>query len=367
VATEAQTKIESKQTSLYALHKEAGGKLVDFAGYQLPIQYEGILAEHNHTRKQASLFDVSHMGQATLHASAETLEKVFPADLVSMQAGQMRYSFLLNEAGGILDDLMITKRSDDIWQVVVNGACKEKDYAHLEQFIKLERHDNLALLALQGPEAKNVLRPLHEALPQLPFMNATEATIAGIQVFISRSGYTGEDGYEISLQAAEAESFAQSLLKDRRVKLAGLGARDTLRLEAGLCLYNQDIDETTSPIEAGLSWAIAKRRKEDGGFVGAQRIQQELQAGVQRKRIGLSIQEKRPVRAPSALLGEDGAVVGRITSGGVAASQSNPIAMGYINASLAKVGTQITASQRGKIIPAQIIKLPFRPHNYYSK
>lgn len=366
---EAQPKKQSKQTALYALHKAAGGKLVDFAGYQLPVQYQSILAEHNHTRTKASLFDVSHMGQAKLHARAEVLEKIFPADLVSMNKGQQRYTFLLNEAGGIIDDLMITKLDDDVWRIIVNAACKQKDYAHLEKFaklelVKLEPADDLALLALQGPEAKNLVG---SELATLPFMTNAKASIGGIDVFASRSGYTGEDGYEISLPAAQAEALAETLLKDERVKLAGLGARDTLRLEAGLCLYGQDIDDTTSPLEAGLGWTISKRRKTEGGFIGADRIKQELEQGLARKLIGLVVEEKRPVRPPSVLLDESGAETGSITSGGVAATQPAPIALGYIKAELATPGSSIIVSQRGKAIPARITKLPFKPHTYYSK
>ena len=360
--------IKGEHTSLYALHEAAGGRLVDFAGFLLPVQYpRGILAEHNHTRARASLFDVSHMGQALLHASAEELEKILPSDLIAMRQGQVRYSFLLNENGGIIDDLMITKRADRLWSIVVNAACKAKDYAHLEQHAKLEPCDDLALLALQGPYAKDVMATLNQALATLPFMTTTETEIGGIKTFVARSGYTGEDGYEISVKASSAETLASALLQDERVALAGLGARDTLRLEAGLCLYGQDIDENTTPLEARLGWAISKRRKTEGGFIGAAKIQEQLAHGTARTRIGLTIKEKRPVRQPSLLRAPDGTELGLITSGGIAATQTHPIAMGYIQTPFAKIGAEIIAEQRAKAIPAEITPLPFRKHNYYQK
>ena len=363
---QAGEKSEGKSTPLYALHKAAGGRFVNFAGFALPVQYaNGILAEHQHTRSSASLFDVSHMGQATAHASAQALEKILPADLLGMKIGQVRYSFLLNEAGGIIDDLMITKREDALWHLVVNAGCKQKDYEHLAAHIKLEPHEQLALLALQGPCAKDVMGRLFPALSSLSFMSATK--IDGSEIFVSRSGYTGEDGYEISVPAQDAERFAKTLLADERVKLAGLGARDTLRLEAGLCLYSQDINETTTPLEAGLGWAIAKRRKVEGGFIGAERLEAQRAQGIGRKRVGLRVKENRPVRQPSLLFATDGTEIGVITSGGVAATQESPIAMGYVATPFAKAGTEVIAEQRGKKIATEITALPFRPHNYHTK
>lgn len=366
------TERTEKKTALYDLHKAWGGKLVPFAGYALPIQYaDGILSEHQHTRTAASLFDVSHMGQATLQASAEDLEKIFPSDLIGMKLGQQRYSFLLNAQGGVIDDLMIIRRGDKVWHLIVNAACKEKDYAHLAEHLgadaKLVPHEELALLAFQGPQAKEIVGAKNAALGRLPFMTATETEIAGIAVFISRSGYTGEDGYEISVAANQAADLAQVLLAEQRAKPVGLGARDTLRLEAGLCLYGNELNETTSPLEAGLGWAMGKRRKADGGFIGAAAVQKEIAAGVRKKRVGLVVEEKRPVRAPSLLLdGAHSVEIGLVTSGAVAATQAAPIAMAYIQTAFAKAGTKIIASQRGKNIPMKIVPLPFRRHNYFT-
>lgn len=357
-----------KTTPLYDLHKAACGRMVSFANHYLPMHYAaGILKEHNQTRTAASLFDVSHMAQASLFGSAEELEKIFPADLINMKINQLRYNFLLNEAGGIIDDLVITRKGNSHWGIIVNATRHNKDFDYLANQLKIEPHDDLALLALQGPKASEVIGALNPALKNLEFMTATEASLVDIPVFISRSGYTGEDGYEISVAQGHSTALAQILLENENVELAGLGARDTLRLEAGLCLYGLDIDESISPLEAGLGWAIAKRRKAEGGFIGAEKIQQELSQGVLRRRIGIIIKEKRPCRAGALLLNEGGLEVGHITSGGIAASFPQPIAMGYIKTKLAKNGTAITALQRNKQITAEITKLPFRPHKYYSK
>lgn len=357
-----------KITPLYDLHKAFDGRMVDFAGYDLPVYYQtGILNEHNQTRNLASLFDVSHMAQASIFGNAEALEKIFPADLVNMDIGQLRYNFLLNDAGGIVDDLMITRKSNTHWGVIVNAACRNKDFEYLANHFRLEPHGDLGLLALQGPKASEVIGELNPDIKNLKFMTSTEANLAGVSVFISRSGYTGEDGYEISVSQENCTILARTLLENENVKLAGLGARDSLRLEAGLCLYGTDIDETTSPLEAGLGWAIAQRRKLEGGFKGAKKIQQQLKEGITRRRIGITIKEKRPCRAGAVLLDEKGCEIGHITSGSIAASYPQPIAMGYIKKDFAKNGSAITVLQRDKQIAAEITKLPFRPHNYFLK
>ena len=353
-------------TPLYDLHLALGARLVEFAGYMLPVQYRaGILAEHRQTRQRAGLFDVSHMGQAELTGTAQKLEAIFPADLIGMALGQMRYTFLLNEAGGILDDLMICRRGDEQWQIVVNGACKVKDFDYLGARADLRPRDDLALLALQGPEASRIISAFASELAVLPFMRAMEVFLAGVSCYVSRSGYTGEDGYEISVPADHAHFLAAALLEDEALAPAGLGARDSLRLEAGLCLYGLDIDETTSPIEAGLTWAIAPRRRKEGGFSGAPIIQQQLAEGVSRCRAGFRIKDKRPVRHDAVISNMQGKEIGTITSGGVAADCPEPIAMGYALKQDVPLDAQVMMTQRGKSYPAQVARLPFRPHRYF--
>ncbi|QTL03087.1 glycine cleavage system aminomethyltransferase GcvT [Aquabacter sp. L1I39] len=365
------------QTPLHAAHAALGARLVPFAGYEMPVQYpQGILAEHAWTRAEAGLFDVSHMGQALLvgpdHATtARALEALCPADFVNLKHGQQRYSQLLAEDGGILDDLMVTRPLDPQMDgkliLVVNAATKDADYAHiaahLSDGVVLHPQEDRALLALQGPKAATVLARLSPEAAALTFMSATPTTVAGAYAHISRSGYTGEDGYEISIPAAEAVKVWEALLAEPEVKPIGLGARDSLRLEAGLCLYGHDIDPTTSPVEGGLVWSMQKRRREEGGFPGAARIQRELKEGPARVRVGLKLEGRAPARE-GAEIAKDGAVVGKITSGGFAPTLNAPIAMGYVPPALAAPGTALEILVRGKALPATVVTLPFVPNRY---
>ncbi len=358
-------------TPLNALHRAAGARMVPFAGYDMPVQYpDGILTEHLHTRAQAGLFDVSHMGQAFLsgaHVIAR-FETLVPGDIAALAPGRIRYTQLLNDEGGILDDMMVTRLSDDRLFLVVNAACKNQDFAHIARALpdlKLDVLDTRALLALQGPMAASVLSTLLPGVDLMPFMSAKNFTHAGVELYISRSGYTGEDGYEISVPDAQAESFAQSLLADDRVKWIGLGARDSLRLEAGLCLYGHDIDTTTTPIEGDLIWSISKRRRAEGGFPGAARVQKHIAEGAPRKRVGLALEGKAPAREGAEISDSTGAIVGRVTSGGFAPSLQKPIAMGYVDAAHAVVGTELNLIVRGKPLPAHVVAFPFVPTRYY--
>ncbi len=342
-----------KKTPLFALHERLGARMVPFAGYAMPVQFEGIIAEHRHTRESASLFDVSHMGQASLigpdwETVAAAMERLNPAALLKLKPGHMRYGFLLNDTGGIIDDLMVTRppHEDGRLMVVFNASRKDVDAealsAVLPDGVELVMHEDRALLALQGPKAEAALARHCPEATDLYFMEAAPAEIAGIDVFLSRSGYTGEDGFEISVPADRAEELAELLLNEPEVKPAGLGARDTLRLEAGLCLYGNDIDETTSPVEAALTWAIGKRRREAGDFPGAARILKELAEGPARKRVGFAIEGRAPVRAGAEVLNEAGEVIGRVTSGGFAPTVGTPIAMGYVAADHAERGAPVT-------------------------
>jgi aminomethyltransferase len=363
------------RTPLYDAHLQAGAKMVPFAGYEMPVQYPlGVLGEHNWTRQHAGLFDVSHMGQATLRGpdfatTARALERIIPADVLGLAVGQQRYSQLLNEAGGILDDLMFIRgRKDGEIYLVVNASRKTEDHAwlnqHLSADIKLQTRDDLALLALQGPEAEAVLAAHDPAVGALGFMQCCDAKIVGTQVFVSRSGYTGEDGFEISIPADQAVTVWNALLNDQRVKPIGLGARDSLRLEGGLCLYGHDIDETTSPNEAGLMWSIAKRRREAGGFIGATRVQHELRDGVKRKRVGIKPDGRAPAREGTTIQNAAGRVIGKITSGGFGPSVNGPVAMGYVETAFAAEGTPLHLIVRDKALPAAVVKLPFIPNNF---
>ena len=342
-----------KKTPLFDLHERLGARMVPFAGYAMPVQYEGIIAEHNHTRESASLFDVSHMGQASLvgpdwEAVAAAMERLNPAALQELRPGHMRYGFLLNDEGGIIDDLMVTRPREENGRlmVVFNAARKEVDAqalrAVLPDGVELVMHEDRALLALQGPKAEAALVRHCPDAANLYFMEAMATEIAGSPVFLSRSGYTGEDGFEISVSADRAVELAELLLNEPEVKPAGLGARDTLRLEAGLCLYGNDIDETTSPVEAALSWAIGRRRREAGDFPGAVRILKELAQGPSRRRVGLAIEGRAPVRAGAEVLNEAGEVIGGVTSGGFGPTVSGPVAMGYVQAAYAEKGTPVT-------------------------
>ena len=361
-----------KKTPLDSLHRELGGKMVPFAGYDMPVQYAaGILSEHTHTRNQASLFDVSHMGQAAIRGSdpVTALEAIVPGDLAALNDGQMRYTMFTNDQGGILDDLMVTRRGDHLF-LVVNAACKDQDYGHMQTNLsdgnKLEIMEDLALLALQGPEAANVLGRLAPAAKFMSFMTSEPITVGDIPCIISRSGYSGEDGYEISLPADQADRLARLLLDEPEVMPAGLGSRDSLRLEAGLCLYGSDIDETTTPIEAGLIWTISKRRRAEGGFPGASVIQGQIENGATRKRVGIKPDGKAPARAHTEITDKNGNVIGEITSGGFGPSVGGPVAMGYVRSEFAKAETPVDLLVRGKAQPAQVFKLPFSEHRYHK-
>ena len=370
-----------KRTPLYAEHVALGAKMVPFAGYEMPVQYPlGILKEHLATRAQAGLFDVSHMGQAMLtgpdHAStAAALEALIPADIVNLATGRQRYSQLLTDAGGIIDDLMVTRPaglgSDGRLMLVVNASRKDVDYAHiasrLPASVKLLPAPERALLAVQGPAAARIVGALCPEAPQLAFMQAVSARVGGFDCHISRTGYTGEDGFEISVAAADAVGLWRQLLKDDALAPVGLGARDSLRLEAGLCLYGHDIDETTSPIEAGLAWSIQKRRRVEGGFPGARRIQDELANGPKRRRVGIRPEGRAPARERTDIQSPKGERIGVVTSGGFGPSVNGPVAMGYVEAAHAKLGTPLSLMVRGKALPAAVAPLPFAPHRYARK
>lgn len=370
-----------KKTPLHALHLELGARMVPFAGYDMPVQYaSGIIKEHLHTREKAGLFDVSHMGQAQLtgpshETTAAALEALVPGEILKLGRGRLRYTMLLNEEGGILDDLMVTRpaaeEEEGTLLLVVNAACKDADYAHiaarLPEGVSLETFDDKALLALQGPKAAGVLAQFDPRAATLGFMTAAPLTLNGVPCHVSRSGYTGEDGFELSVPAERAEDIARALLASDDVEPIGLGARDTLRLEAGLCLYGHDIDETTSPAEAGLEWAIGKRRREEGGFPGAARIQRELREGASRRRVGMRPQGRAPAREGCPVQDIDGKAIGTVTSGGFGPSVGAPVAMGYVAASHSAAGTPIQILVRGTPMPAKVSEMPFVPHRYYRK
>jgi len=344
--------------------------MVPFAGYEMPVQYpSGIIAEHLHTRAQAGLFDVSHMGQVSLRGvGAEALEALVPGDLQSLPPGRLRYTLLLDDNGGILDDLMAA-RAGDGFALVVNAARKHDDVAHLRDRLgphaAVELHDDRALLALQGPAAAAVLARLLPGVERLPFLGSAEFAHDGQRWLVSRSGYTGEDGFEISLDARHAAGLAERLLDEPKVAPVGLGARDTLRLEAGLCLYGHDIDETTTPIEADLGRTIPKRRRAEGGFPGAARILRELAEGPPRRRVGLRPDGRAPAREGTEIVDAAGRTVGRVTSGGFGPSVGGPIAMGYVETALAAPGTALSLVVRGTPRPARVVPLPFVPHRYH--
>ncbi len=349
---------------LDALHRRLGARMVPFAGYAMPIQFEGIIAEHLHTRSHAGLFDVSHMGQLLLPlTSAALLETLIPGDILGLAENALRYSLLLNAEGGILDDLMVTRRADDLY-LVVNGAVKAADIAHLRAAgLPVEYREDWALLALQGPQAVEALARLVPGVEALRFMRAGAFSWNGVALWVSRSGYTGEDGYEISVPAANVEALAEALLAQPEVKPIGLGARDSLRLEAGLPLYGHDLDETTSPIEAGLAFAISKRRKLEGGFPAAEKLLAELHDGPARRRIGLAVEGKLPAREGAEVFA--GAErVGIVTSGGFSPSLGQPIAMAYVAAAYAADGAALEIEVRGKRLAASVVPMPFKAKNY---
>ena len=352
------------------MHVELGARLVPFAGYEMPVQYTaGILAEHRHTRTHASLFDVSHMGQARLHGAgmASALEAMVPMDLQGLAFGRQRYAFFTNDAGGILDDLMVTNAGDFLY-VVVNAARKTHDFELLKN-LELEILADRALLALQGPAASSVIARLAPRLATMPFMSSDAAKVGDFICQVSRSGYTGEDGFEISVAASDAEPLARLLLAQEGVAPAGLGARDSLRLEAGLCLYGHDINETTTPVEAGLAWAVQKARRRGGtragGFPGADVILDQLERGASRSRVGILPEGRAPIREGEPLHDPSGRVVGKLTSGGFGATLDAPLAMGYVEKEFSAPGTLLSATVRGKPRACRVSALPFVPHRYY--
>jgi aminomethyltransferase len=368
-------------TPLNALHIELGARMVPFAGYSMPVQYPaGLMAEHLHTRAAAGLFDVSHMGQLRLVGpdAAAAFESLMPVDVIDLAPGKQRYGLLLNDAGGIIDDLMFFNRDyangGDIF-VIVNGACKVGDIAHIQQKIgqrcEVIPMPEMALLALQGPQAVTALARLAPGVAELVFMTGGRFTVAGCECFITRSGYTGEDGFEISVPATQADTLARALLAQPEVKPVGLGARNSLRLEAGLCLYGNDIDTTTTPVEASLNWAIQKVRRTGGaragGFPGADKILAQLDnpALLTRKRVGLIALERVPVRDHTALQNLDGAPIGEVTSGLLGPSINKPVAIGYVSPEFAALGTKVNALVRGKPVPMEVAAMPFVPTRYY--
>ncbi len=357
---------------LDAWHRARGGRMVPFAGYEMPVQYEGIMAEHLWTREHAGLFDVSHMGQLFVHGKGvdRALEALMPGDFVAQKDCKPKYSLLLADDGGIIDDLMATRRGEDFY-IVVNGATKHDDIAHmssrLPREVVLDHMKEQALLALQGPEAASVLDAIVPGVADLNFMEGAAFHAFGTTLWISRSGYTGEDGYEISVPATKAALLADAILADPRSKPIGLGARDSLRLEAGLPLYGHDIDLGTTPVMAGLTFAINKRRKAEGGFPGAARILGELDSGPIQKRVGMLVDGRQPVREGALVLDRQANEVGRITSGGFSPSLQRPIAMGYVPAAMAEPGTQLKLEQRGKLFAAEVVAMPFVPHKYHRK
>ena len=366
-----------EKTALHALHVELSAKMVPFAGYDMPVQYPlGVLGEHLHTRARAGLFDVSHMGQAYLvgpdhQTTAKAFEALVPGDIAGLAPGQQRYTVLLNEEGGIIDDLMVTRPLDPAREghlfIVVNASRKAIDFPHIRNGlpanVTLETLDTQALVALQGPGAVHIFAKHCPAASDLVFMTATHSTFDGMAVHVSRSGYTGEDGVEVSVAPQDAEKLVRTLLAHDDVEPIGLGARDSLRLEAGLCLYGNDIDETTSPIEASIAWTIPRHRREAGDFPGAARILRELADGTTRRRVGILPDGKAPARAHTEIQA-GGMTIGEITSGGFGPTADGPVAMGYVARDHAKAGTELDLIVRGKPRAAKVARLPFAPHRY---
>lgn len=363
------------RTPLYDLHVSLGARMVPFAGYAMPVQYPtGIIKEHTHTRTQAGLFDVSHMGQVRLSGpdAAAALETLVPVDIIDLPVGTQRYALFTNERGGVMDDLMVANTGDSLF-VVVNAACKEQDIAHMQKHLagrcKIEVLEDRALLALQGPAAAAVMARLAPETAKMIFMMTATVTLVGAECYISRSGYTGEDGFEISVPADKAEALARELLSHPEVAPIGLGARDSLRLEAGLCLYGHDLDVNTSPVESSLLWALSKPRRADGarpgGYPGADVVLGHIAGGVARKRVGLRPNARVPVREGTELVDASGRKVGIVTSGGFGPTLEAPVAMGYVETALAKPGTALSAMVRGKAVPVEVATTPFVPQRYY--
>ena len=365
-----------QKTPLFDLHEELGGKMVPFAGYAMPVQYPlGIMKEHIHCREAAGLFDVSHMGQAYVHGldgtdPAAALEEIMPGLLTTLEPGKMKYTLMLNDEGGIMDDLMVTRTHDaeGTIYIVVNASVKEQGFDRIEQAlgdkVRLEPLDDNALIALQGPAAEAVLADLAPEVADLYFMEATSVTLEGVVCWVSRSGYTGEDGYEISIPSGFVEAFVRRLLRDERVQPIGLGARDSLRLEAGLCLSGSDFDQSRDPIEAALNFTVSKKRVEDGTFVGAARIQKALSDGTKDVRVALQPAGRAPIRGGAPILSADGTHVGVVTSGGFGPTVGAPVAMGYVQSEFSEIGTELVAEVRGKHLPMTVAKAPFIKQTY---
>lgn len=359
-----------QKTPLHSLHLDAGAKMASFAGYDMPVQYPlGVMGEHRHCRAAAGLFDVSHMGQVRLNGDdpASALEALVPGDIQALDAGRMRYTMFTNADGGVEDDLMVLRREDHLF-LVVNAACKDADLKLMAAGlpgVEIDHQATRGLLALQGPAAAAALAAHAPETAAMPFMTGQDVTIGGVPCLVTRSGYTGEDGFEIGMAGEDAEAVAKLLLSDERVEWIGLGARDSLRLEAGLCLYGHDMDPTTSPIEAALAWTISKRRRAEGGFPGAARVQRELAEKPARRRVGIK-PEGRVVAREGVEIQADGKTVGVMTSGGFGPSVEHPIGMGYIDVAHAKSGTAIDLLVRGQPRPAEVVKLPFHPHRYFK-
>jgi len=370
-----------KRTPLYELHLSLGARMVPFAGYDMPVQYApGVLKEHLNTRQKAGLFDVSHMGQIALRAksgavedAALALERLVPQDILAVPKGRQRYAQFTNPAGGILDDLMVANFGDHLF-VVVNAACKEDDETHLRAALsdvcEIKVLGSRALLALQGPKAESVLANFSADVPAMKFMDAGPRQVAGFACFVSRSGYTGEDGFEISVPAEHAQALARLLLENSDVLPIGLGARDSLRLEAGLCLYGHDIDTTTTPVEAALEWSVQKSRRAGGaragGFPGAEKILEQFASGASRRRVGLRPEGRAPVRENATLFADATSAqpIGTVTSGGFGPTLNAPVAMGYVPSALASAGTQVFAEVRGQRLPLKVAPTPFVPNTY---
>lgn len=363
------------KTPLDSLHRELGARMVPFAGYEMPVQYPaGILKEHLHTRAGAGLFDVSHMGQVRIRGAGvgEALETLVPVDVLDLGQNAQTYALFTNDKGGVLDDLIITRWGEEELFLVVNAACKEQDIAHLRAHLKgleIEVMEDQALLALQGPAARGVMAQLAPAAAELTFMNGLATSVEGTEVYITCSGYTGEDGFEISMPSAIAEQVARNLLAAEAVEAIGLGARDSLRLEAGLCLYGHELDADTTPVTAGLMWSISKARRSDGaragGFPGAEEIFRQQTDGVTRRRVGLQVEGKRPVRDGQSVVDADGNEVGVITSACFGASLGAPVAMAYVDSEHRDLGTSLSVDVRGKLLPVTVVRMPFVAQNYY--
>jgi len=362
--------METQKTALYNYHKSLGAKFVPFAGYEMPVQYSsGIVEEHKITRSEAGLFDVSHMGQLLIEGDeslSSELEKIIPTDLKKIKINQSKYSFLTNEKGGIYDDLIITK-VDKGFSIILNAACKDNDFKIIKNSIgnkfKLNLNKNLSLIALQGPKSSEILEKIINGVSSLKFMNGNKFSYNGKEIYITRSGYTGEDGFEISISNELVEDFVKKIVS-KGARLIGLGARDTLRLEAGLCLYGHDINETTSPVEANLKWAISKRRREEGGFTGYSKINKDMNGNLTRLRVGVKPEGKIIAREGVKIFSEDNKEIGSITSGTFGPSVNGPIAMGYVKLNFSKLGTRVLLEVREKKYRAIISELPFYKKNY---